>query len=69
MPFFLYYLYVGHLPQHGMPSGAMSAPRLQTGKPRAAEAERRYLTAVPPGWPQGYASLQGVLVGEAGTMT
>ena len=42
---------MGRLPQHGLPSGAMSAPGVQTGEPQAAEAERSYLTAVPPGQP------------------
>ena len=32
-----------------LPSGAMSAPGIQTGEPRAAEAERAHLTAVPLG--------------------
>ena len=31
-------------------SGAMPAPGIRTGKPRAAEAERENLTAVPSGW-------------------
>ena len=38
---------MGRLPQHGLPSGARSAPRIRTGEPRAAEAERAHLTAVP----------------------
>ena len=42
---------MGRLPQHGMPGGAMSAPRIQTSEPRATEAERVHLTAVPPGQP------------------
>ena len=42
---------MGRLPQHGLPSGAMSTPGIQTGKPRAAEAERVHLTAAPPGRP------------------
>ena len=32
-------LYVGRLPQHGVPSGAMSAPGIRTGEPRAAEKQ------------------------------
>ena len=34
-----------------MPSGAMSAPGIQTGEPRATEAEGVNLTAALPGWP------------------
>ena len=45
-------LYVGCLPQHGLPGDAMSAPGIRTGKPWAAKAERWHLTAAPPGWPQ-----------------
>ena len=45
--------YVGRLPQHGLPSGAMSAPGIRTGKPRAAEVEHAHLTAVPPAGPNG----------------
>ena len=51
MPIFLYFLHVGRLPQHGVPSGAMSAPGIRTSGPRAAEAERAHLTAAPLGWP------------------
>ena len=43
---------MGRLPQHGLPSGALSAPGIQTGKPRAAEAKRAHLTAAPLGWPR-----------------
>ena len=32
-------------------SSAMSAPRIRTGEPQAAEAERAHLTAVAPGRP------------------
>ena len=32
----------------------MSAPGIQTGESRAAEVERAYLTAAPPGRPQFY---------------
>ncbi|XP_070085703.1 ubiquitin carboxyl-terminal hydrolase 25-like isoform X8 [Equus caballus] len=39
------------IPQHGVPSGAMSAPGIQTRKPWAAEAERANLTTAPPGQP------------------
>ena len=42
---------MGCLPQHGLPSGAMSAPGIQTGKPRDADAEHVHLTALPPGQP------------------
>ena len=45
----LHTFYVGCLPQHGVPSGAMSAPGIRTCEPRAAEAECVHLTAVPPG--------------------
>ena len=34
-----------------LPSGAMSAPGIRTGKPRATKAEREHLSAAPPGWP------------------
>ena len=44
-------LYVGHLRQHGLPSSALSAPGIWTGKTRATEAECAHLTAAPPGWP------------------
>ena len=30
---------MGHLPQHGLPSGAVAAPGIPTGEPWAAEAE------------------------------
>ena len=43
---------MGHLPQHGVSSGATSAPGIGTSEPQAAEVERAHLTAVPPGWPQ-----------------
>ena len=33
-------------------SGAMSAPGIRTGQPRAAEAEHVHLTAAPPGQPR-----------------
>ena len=39
-------LYVGRLPQHGVPSGAMSAPGIQTSEPRATEVECAQLTGV-----------------------
>ena len=38
--------YVGRLPQHGLPSGALSAPGIQTGEPWAAKAEHAHLTAL-----------------------
>ena len=44
-------VYMGHLPQRGVPSGAISARRLQTGERQAGEAECANLTAVPPVWP------------------
>ena len=40
---------MGRLPQHGLPSGVMSAPRIQTSKPHATEVEHAHLTAAPPG--------------------
>ncbi len=43
---------MGRLPQHGMPSTAMSTPGIRTSEPPAAEVERAHLTAVPPGQPQ-----------------
>ena len=42
---------MGHLSQHGLPSGTMSAPGIHTGEPWAAEAESAHLTTEPPGWP------------------
>ena len=44
-------LYVECLPQHGLPSSAMSALGIRASEPRAAEAEHAHLTAVPPGRP------------------
>uniref|UniRef100_A0A9L0SS17 TPD52 like 2 n=1 Tax=Equus caballus TaxID=9796 RepID=A0A9L0SS17_HORSE len=44
-------LYVGCLPQHGLPSSAMSAPWIRTGEPRATKAERAHLTAASLGQP------------------
>ena len=43
---------MGRLPQHGVPSGAVSAPGIRTGEPRANKAEGANLTTVPPDWPQ-----------------
>ena len=43
---------MGHLPQHGLPSGAMSAPGIRTHEPQAAEVEDVNLTAAPLDWPQ-----------------
>ena len=43
---------MGRLPQHGLPSDVMSAPRIQTGEPRAIKAEHVNLTAMPPGRPR-----------------
>ena len=42
---------MGRLPQHGVPSGAMSTLSIRTSEPRAAEVERAHLTDEPPGWP------------------
>ena len=54
MPIFLYFIYVGHPPQHGLPGGAMSASGIQTGKPQATEAEHAHLTTAPPCQPQPF---------------
>ena len=43
---------MGRLPQHSLPSGAMSAPGIRTSEPRAAEAEHEHLTAAPLGVPK-----------------
>ena len=48
------FLYVGRLPQHGLPSSAMSAPGIWTGEPRAAEVECTHLTTARPGRPLSY---------------
>ena len=45
---------MGRLPQHGVPSGAVSAPEIRTSEPRASEAERVHLTTAPSGWPQAH---------------
>ena len=50
-PYSSTFLYVGRLPQHGLPSSAMSAPGIQTSEPWATEAERAHLTAAPLGQP------------------
>ena len=42
---------MGHLPQHGLMSGLMSAPGIQTGKPKAAKVKCAHLTTVLPGQP------------------
>ena len=42
---------MGRLPQHVVPSGAMSKPGIRTGKPQAAKAERAHLIAAPLGQP------------------
>ena len=42
---------MGHLPQHGLPSGAVSTAGIRTGEPQAAEAECAHLTAAPLGRP------------------
>ena len=44
-------LYVGHLPQRGLISGARSAPGIRTCEPQAAEVERGDFTATPLGQP------------------
>ena len=49
---------MGHLPQHGLSSSAMSVPGIQTGESLVAEAEPVHLTAVPRGWPLKYASFK-----------
>ena len=45
---------MGCLPQHGLPSGAMSAPRIPTGEPRAAKKQKNKLnrcaTGLAPEW-------------------
>ena len=46
-----FFIFVACLPQHGVPSRAMTAPGIRTGEPQAAEAERVHLTAAPPGQP------------------
>ena len=51
---------MGRLPQHGLPSGAMSAPRIRTGKPWAAKVETVHLTAEPPGWPSDFGMSNGL---------
>ena len=43
---------MGRLPQHCLPSGAMSAPGIRTGEPWAVEVECVNLTAAPLGQPQ-----------------
>ena len=50
---------MGHLPQLGVPSGAMSAPGIRTLGWR--EAERGNLTASPPGWPLGFVIREAVV--------
>ena len=45
---------MGRLPQHGVPSGAMSTPGIQPSEPQAAEVERAHLTAAPPGRPPAF---------------
>ena len=50
---------MGRLPQHGVPSGAISAPGIRTSEPwaaeaRAAEAQRVYLNAVLLGRPLNF---------------
>ena len=51
---------MGRLLQHGVPSGAMSAPGIRAGKTLGRrEAEREHLTAAPPGWPQHKAFFVG----------
>ena len=46
-------LYVGRLPQHGVPSSAMSAPGIRTGEPRATENQNGALNRCTPGGPRG----------------
>ena len=45
---------MGRLPQHGLPSGAMSTPGIQTSEPRATKEECGNLTPVPLSRPQKY---------------
>ena len=54
-------LHAGHLPQHGVPSGAMSAPGVWTSEPQAARAERARLTPASPGRPCGKILENGIL--------
>uniref|UniRef100_F6WKA8 TPD52 like 2 n=1 Tax=Equus caballus TaxID=9796 RepID=F6WKA8_HORSE len=61
-------LYVGCLPQHGLPSSAMSAPWIRTGEPRATKAERAHLTAASLGQPLSYKKTQETL-SQAGQKT
>ena len=42
---------MGRLPQHGLPSGAMSTPGIRPGEPQAAEVKCANLTAEPPAGP------------------
>ena len=42
---------MGRLPQHGVPSGAVSTPGIRTSEPQAAEADCAHLTIVPLGRP------------------
>ena len=52
----------GTLPQHGLTSGARSAPRIQTCKSRAAEVEHANLTTMPPGQPLNSPPLTSLLI-------
>ena len=73
MPIFLHFLYVGHLPQHGLPSSVVSAPRIRASEARATEAEHVNLTTAPPGWRQKITfstngtGTTGYWLGEGGT--
>ena len=51
---------MGRLPQHGLTTGAMSAPGIRTSEPRAAEVECSHLTAAPPGWSLIYCLNTGI---------
>ena len=62
---------MGRLPQHGLMSGAMSAPGIQIGGPQAAKVECAYLTAMPwagpkRGWGAAWARNQTVASHVAG---
>ena len=54
MPIFLYFLRGTPITAWLLPSGAMSAPGIQTGELQATEAERVHLTTGPPGRPLSF---------------
>ena len=55
---------MGCLPQHGLTSGAMSPPRIQTRKPRAAESQHANLTCAPLGQPRQQFLNASLLTGD-----